>query len=711
MNALSAEVDRKVRQVLQDWEVTAGVKLARGAGEMARIPLDQFSNYTRLRHLLTKDTTGGFALVCALEELAEEIGGNTVTLREFLAGPSAETQSRLKLLAEVQTLTDDPVIKSYRRAVTGLVSEVLDAIEVSGDNRQKVVDLIQRPDLGDILQKAGVWIEHAEKHQLNRGTGRGDRFRLNTWVHAFTSIDLAARAIQSQPIDGLTLCLILDQPAEYSFFALGLKVGERVFLFHEDTGIDHRDQLSRRRNPGRDLERRLQDNYFPYESAFNFAVRPTASGSGEQYRITLGKAGSTSLTDRDQQANRLLRVADLDPHEILWLVLLAYRLREDYWIAGREMRELSYTGSMVALTLPSGKTTTTAIALARNDGINLGSPTLQDVMNIRPEDYRKLGWSYKPVGHNIPLLGDYADVLNPDILWGDEKLLLGDGGKACAEEARDGITSVPRTHLDRFGGTLGFEKQLAEGHLLATKHKMEALQMHEARKRVAKALQAALNLDFNQNRDRVGQWIQNQANNRAFVDRVRMIAVNGRFDDIKIYPQGSFGTSEHPKKHKANVVGMDPLAKTSDDFHVFGSNCAIALYHPAFEAPKGPKQCCVMRGKCRKDSLIFVTIKPTTAQGLAELFGISVADLPRSLRHWSKADPYYGNTILDHLDPLDLVENPWLSLKIQVSFYVSKMALDGWKQAIAAGKPLPLCPAKVWFTALDFAKRPADAPA
>jgi hypothetical protein len=707
MDLLPPEIASKVRAAVGAWERIAGVKRAQEGGPTA-ISWDQFGNFVRLQALLKEDTTGGIALVCCLEELADEVADSQVPLKEFLGNPSESTRAKIGLLSDVRAITGEPLIVRYREAVGDLVAGVLAALEIGADRQAEVAGLIRQPEFGEVLQKAGRWILAAEKHQLTAGEARGDAFRLNTWVYAFTNIDHAVQAVLRQPVDGLTLCLILDHPLEYSFFALGLKVGERVFIFHERTGIGHRDQLERRRNPGRDLERRLQNNFFPYESAFKFREVAAASGSGTQFRVSLGKQTSSALVLHDDAAHRLLRVAELDPYEVLWLVLLAYRLREDYWVSGVQLPQLSYVGSMVSLALPSGQPATTAIALHGNRGLDLATPSLDDVMGLQPGDYSKVGWDHRPSGHNIPLLATYADALNPGLLWGEEKLLLGAGGKDTREAAENGRFgfAIRGTHLGKFGDTTGFDVQLAEGHLLANREKIVALQLHEGRKRVAKALQAALNRDFNQNYNAVAHWLQDRANSRVFVDRVRGIAATGRFDDLKVIPQ-TFGSIGDPKCARQNVVQMIPPDKVG--MLVFGTSCAIALYHPMFEAKDGPRQCCVQRGKVTKSTLTFVQIKPTTAAGLAELLGVAVDELPRGLRNFMRARPYIGNTILDHLDPLDLVENPWNSLGLQVSFYVSNRALEGWRRALAEKQPLPPCPAKVWVTGLDFGDR-ASAP-
>ena len=99
MNSLSPEVDRKVRQAIAAWEAASGVKLAPGEHKKVSIPLSEFTHYSELRSLLEEDTTGGFALVCCLEEMAEEIADTTVPLREFVTRPSRATRARLKLLA------------------------------------------------------------------------------------------------------------------------------------------------------------------------------------------------------------------------------------------------------------------------------------------------------------------------------------------------------------------------------------------------------------------------------------------------------------------------------------------------------------------------------------------------------------------------------------------------------------------------------------
>ena len=68
---------------------------------------------------------------------------------------------------------------------------------------------------------------------------------------------------------------------------------------------------------------------------------------------------------------------------------------------------------------------------------------------------------------------------------------------------------------------------------------------------------------------------------------------------------------------------------------------------------------------------IFAVIRPNTAQALADILNCEIKDLPDVLQHWTKVNKYYGNSILDNIDPMEwCVKDPW-SEKINFSIVVS----------------------------------------
>ena len=83
--------------------------------------------------------------------------------------------------------------------------------------------------------------------------------------------------------------------------------------------------------------------------------------------------------------------------------------------------------------------------------------------------------------------------------------------------------------------------------------------------------------------------------------------------------------------------------------------------------------------------------RPKTAEALAILCGCDVSALPDVLQHWTQADLYEGNPILDRIDPMGwVVENPWRNLGLDVAIYLSKRAYNQLR------KGLDLPPNRFW---------------
>ncbi len=108
---------------------------------------------------------------------------------------------------------------------------------------------------------------------------------------------------------------------------------------------------------------------------------------------------------------------------------------------------------------------------------------------------------------------------------------------------------------------------------------------------------------------------------------------------------------------------------------------------------------CALTGALSTYGVLF---SPVNAEELAILTGKNVRELPDVLQDWNIAQPYYGNQILDRIDPVEwALENPWGKLDLRVAVPLS---IRGMKQARKTAKIPDQLSARVYHDVPDELK-------
>lgn len=640
---------------------------------------------------LDRDASG-FTAVCMLEHAVDMLLNETISLHEYRIGASEETKKTLALLAQIESIIRSPEVVAVRTAINRMVAGSVDGIGVAASVRSACESLVAGSDFGGLMNKAAAWLKGAISRQFSRTDTKGDKFLLNEWIYGFSNMEAVVRAVHAQPVDGVSLCMVFENPLEYSYFVIAAKVGNAVYTFNENNGLGNREQLHRRRNPGRDLDRRLEDNYFPY-SIFDMDVVSTASGSGQQLKAKLPEGMSTAVVLHDGHAHQIRKIVDLQPVEIVWLVLLTYRLKQDAWDNRLDIPDLSFTGSMVNLGLPSGEEVKNAsIVLAGGQKCEITAPALHDIAHLASKDWKAHGWEQEPCGHNQALV---ADVLSdiPSAVVDESSLRLLRRGKA-EKFAKAENEGGRRTHIGKFGEVQTFSATLAGGHVVGTKREIEQLQIYEARKRLAASVQTILNRDFSEKQSEVWEWLQRRVSTPEMLDRIQAMAVDGVFMARGLESSSvRFGNTEDVKDKGSNIVRVRDVnsngGKASRGYYLYGASKPIILFHEKNTGHYG--ELCAFSGVQKRSKTPFwlVNIEPETNSALCDLLMCKPEDLPRPIRRWTTAQRYIGNSILSHIDPVDMIENPWCGVSIAVAFYLSENSLKRWREMKQNGEALP----------------------
>jgi hypothetical protein len=545
---------------------------------------------------------------------------------------------------------------------------VLDAAESLGA-RRKVLSVLDSPELYHGFRSAWRELRRLQAHQFVQGDGRGEKFHINEWIYSFDSMDELVHALAAQQTDGLTLCILFDSAVpEYSIFAWALRTGPTLTVLVQRSGLCHQGQKHLRRNPGRDFERRQHESNYPY-SIFQFEEKPTASGSGTQWRIqnmakdgVFESNGKTEMVRHSLSSHRVKLLKDLEAEEIVWLILVASCIHQEYWLGEKKTEELSYTGEMLSDPERLVK------ALIAPDTLPLlpcADPSGK--MTVSPFEYQILSLG----GSRIQDIKEDAE--GPNHRWRGPKDVGGrtgvndwlahryEEGFAEVDLAVPEITAEPSVSLAPFSAR----------RLFGTKDKLRDERLFVARQNQARLVSQAARKEFIHRAPEIVQWFAEKV--KSNLERLfDLIAAGEALVPAKLpLPSTTF----------SNVfVEKDYDILTLLDSHQLPIELELAQRMAVIpgEVLLGGKACCPILPELKVKR--WAVFRPRNALGVALLAGVKVEDLPDVIQPFDMRPEYRGNSILDFLDPMESIRNPWDHLKFRVDVGFSNRGLAAWKR-------------------------------
>ena len=544
--------------------------------------------------------------------------------------------------------------------VAAFRSWLIEALEHYHVENEDVFKMVQSDEALAFLRRDALRsIERLQVHQFTQGDPDPDqRPKYVTTVHEFWDINTLIRAMLSNPtLSGVSLNLVRDHLETSSYFAFCIKNGQRLFVLTDKEDEKHPLQKYMRRRPGRDMANRIDRHHFPYGLLdLEYDYRGDA-------RIRSRETAEAAIYQ--PHLHPLRQIKDLEPDEVIWLTLMFSLIEERFWKQGYQAPELSYTGGMVAL--GAGNTDALVAAYPRLEvaPVAAGDVTTDKMLDQwRMEPTQQHRWLEERYEHLVPdqvlnLIGD-----------GETVLMLTDGNEITHLSVKEYEEATRFTHHPSVGRKLASLDTTSFG----SREKIIADQRWTARYNKAIVIQRAAEAEYAALKDEVLEVYRslvtaNPDRLLAAIDRGEILAPAHR------YKTEGFGNEPKPVEQNMLQIGL------VDDTPTWG---CIRIPTP----PRGVPPTCCVNGTSASMVGIF---RPKTAEALAILCGCDVSALPDVLQHWTQADLYEGNPILDRIDPMGwVVENPWRNLGLDVAIYLSKRAYNQLR------KGLDLPPNRFW---------------
>lgn len=459
----------------------------------------------------------------------------------------------------------------------------------------------------------------------------GDEFKASKNIVMYKDIDALLLCAVKGSINGVSLAYIRNsEQITDSYFAFVVKNGGNLWLLTDMPKYSHPLQSKMSRCPGRNMSERIESNFFPYDSVAN--IDTSDLWNNGRYG-TSEKGADLSTVLHDDDLYKIIGTLDtLTQDEAFWTIMMFSFIKDKFYVNKTPELPISYVRNMINSPLLE-KSETSIIVKNALPTISLNEIDISDTKGMTYQtEY------YKFDDENNYIISRYKDKVDTSLLNN-----IKNTDKYAAIEEKYAIE-------DTWGRKTGCEYAALDLSIPRTEEKLHYDQKWIARYNYAKAINKLLNEDYENNYktviDQIGTHI---------LKRIRKLVI--------MHLQGKLiGNNEEQKSNIGKMYDMKKLYN--------GSNFR-AEYTYGYNRYTNYKDI-----KCafsNKAASIVLQIKPQNANDLALICGITKNDLPELIRNYEKRDRYYGNNILNNIDPmLWVIKDPFNKMDFTINICISK---------------------------------------
>lgn len=576
----------------------------------------------------------GVTTAMVLQSLWDEFSTSIKVSVHDIIKEKPEVLQKIGLYKELQRLLHTPaineeVIKFQQQMVDVLKfylrDDSADAIRMASD--RGVLGLLRR----DALRSMNKF----SAYQFVQGKAgvTTTQIRYASMIYRFDNMQSLVSSMIANKEPGIALCHILDQNGlEFSYFAFSIWDGGTLTIVTDKTKYAHPLQKQMSRNPTRALLKRWGEHHFPYE-LLNAEFHDNKSVVFKQ------KQG---LVAYNTKATKIAEIWKLEPDVIIWLMMIFEQLHQKYFIENHRLPELSYTGDIVQKQVPVSNYLT-----------QLGGWVPPVVPVFSSDDLTPTktadNWEVPTTGFNEWLEDRYRQHVPSALLN-----LVSDGQKLLPAPITDD-TSI------RIYEAVKDDLIAPSPHDFGTSSQLKADSEFVARYNQSKIIQHLATEEFENRQDEIMKWY----NDRILANRDFLINAACNMELILPTVDSEAFSSKMTTKN-TNVLNI-----------IYNKNghCRLTGFYGALVGElrriNGGKWYCAISPSILAN--MFASIKVNNPQAISIVTGVPVDDLPDVLQHYYLCDPYYGNNILDRVDPMEwVVENPWCKLGLDIRIVLSR---------------------------------------
>ena len=663
-------------QAVSLWEELTG-KAVNSSSYSFSVGGETFDLYNANKRVQQAQAVGDdLTVALVVKTLAEQFASaETFTLADILAG-NERLKARVELVGRMNALfTDEGAVALFE----AFYSYSEGALAHYRDLAPQTLEETSR----QFVRKSGCFVGLDAYHGIERLTrlmicdglvGDVTQAKVSRLVFAFESIEELIAHARRIPT-GFSLCVILAPHISDSYFVMVVNMGGRVIVLTDKGNYTHplQETRMRARNDRYNLKR-MGGSHFPYDL---LDIKWADNGR----RSSNGKAG-TALTISDTGLRVLGQLSDLDDWDLLWLHLFIDQCRDRYFERKIAEPQLA-TGSMVRLPHKWAEGNENMPVLAEHEirldtrtSISLNSQFLHTIEPEWAKRYNPNKWMEERFAADVPddCLYLPSSALNSET----PMLVLGtDGKRELSRRDTAGVPfyekeKLPSLRLQGLSDTAlsTHERVIRDCHFLARHNQVQVIALlvnedYESRKvavqewfykAAAKHLPNLIEDLLALDHERV--WVDSPDHQEAMRALNKAEWIKGAGDSVRVFNSA-----------RSIKIRYEPVRKQSvPQRNRPGLSLANTLR--LIDYTYGFYRCAVDR---REEAQLFISLEVSSVFDLMTVTGLTLDGIPAELRHLG-VDIYTGNSILDRLDPLSDIHNPWDRLTLYYNVPVSLKA-------------------------------------
>lgn len=616
----------------------------------------------------------------------------TCSLSDILAGKQ-HVSSKLEALIHLRALLDQPSLTASHEA---FYSHCLQAI---AHYRDKDVSELSEDDA--FVRQSGGFVgldALSAMNQLTRLTlcdgqlGDDDGLKVSRLIFAFDSIEELLSHAQRIP-SGFSLCCIMSESISDSYFALIVRNGQRIVILTDKGNYEHPLQESRMRaRNSRYNESRTGASKFPYD-----ILDIEWLDNGRKARRSDASKG-TELMVSDTGFRVLSSLDKLSSWDLLWLHLFIEQCRDRYF-KEQHLEPMLATGSMLCLTHP-WKDVQAALPVPMEFAlpcpVRKSSELTTDFMrSIEPgwdKKYNANVWMEKRFGHLVP---DEALYIPAGSIGSETPLIESKGGglvklsrqdltgESCYVVEKKPVVALTELNLTALADR---ERVVRDAHFLA-RHNQAAVIAH------------LVQMDFVSRKEELVKWWYASVKKNLPNILDDLLTFNNQRFQILDRAQGELPAAllQAGVEHIQTSTGVVSVIGTYRRImikHYPVRNQYQNLMHPRTEKKlphalglvnlqDGEYRCCL---SSNTPAQLLIRLEVKSVIDIMNICGLSFAKVPPELQHLGLRI-YSGNSILNRIDPLLGIQNPWDKVNLDFTVPVSFQQLKIRRKALGLDTP------------------------
>lgn len=660
-------------QAISLWEELTG-KSVNSSSYTFTIGGSSFDLYQANKRVQEAQAVGDdLTVALVVKTLAEQFAASeSFTLADILAG-NERLKARIDLVGRMNQVFSDTaavtLFESFFSHCEGALAHYRELTPQTLEDKSR-----------QFVRDSGCFVGLDAFHGIERLTrlmvtdgpvGDVGQAKVSRLVFAFDSIEDLITHSRQIPI-GFSLCAILAPHASDSYFVMVVNTGGRIVVLTDKGNYSHplQEARMRSRNDRYNLNR-MEGSHFPY-GLLNIKWHDNGRRSSSEL-------AGTALIVSDSGLRVVGQLSDLEDWDLLWLHLFIDQCRHRYFECKIAEPQLA-TGSMIRLPHKWAEGSdqlpvpvSYELKLDARTSVELDTAFMHSIEPKWASTYNPNLWLEDRFAASVP-----DDCLYlPSAALNSETPMLGLGHDGKRELIRQDNSALPFYEANKLP-TLRLHGMTCTA--LSTPERVIRDCHFLARSNQAEVISRLVKEDYDARKEEMQEWFYKAAGKYLpkLIDDLLALD-HHRFSvdkPVHLAAQKALGNGRYNSYFRTIQVRYEPVRKQTIPWrNRTGRSLANTLR--LIDYKYACYRCAVDRND---EAQLFISLDVTTVFDIMTVTGLALDQIPAELRHLG-VDNYVGNSILDRIDPLADVQNPWNRLELRYQLPVSLKAFKAVRRS------------------------------